>query len=99
MVTRRTFLTAGAGLVFPTLGMLTEPAFPTACLSPNETRGARKTGPNRMAVVTTEWRYHSHAWHMAERFLAGYPIDGKWHRPELEVVSAYVDQVPEGDLS
>lgn len=27
----------------------------------------------RLAVLTTEWRYHSHAWHMAERFLAGYP--------------------------
>ena len=25
----------------------------------------------RMAIVTTEWRYHCHAWHMAERFLVG----------------------------
>ena len=33
----------------------------------------------RLAVVTTEWRYPSHAWHMAERFLTGYPIGGKWH--------------------
>jgi hypothetical protein len=53
----------------------------------------------RMAIVTTEWRYKSHAWHMGERFLAGYPIDGRWHRPPLEVVAAYVDQQPEGDLS
>ncbi len=53
----------------------------------------------RMAVVTTEWRYHSHAWHMAERFLAGYPIEGRWHDPPLEVVSAYVDQAPENDLA
>src|SRR5262245_28952691 len=55
--------------------------------------------PKRMAVVTTVWQYRSHAWHMAERFLAGYPRRGKWHRPELEVVSTYVDQKPEGDLS
>jgi hypothetical protein len=53
----------------------------------------------RLAVVTTEWRYHSHAWHMAERFLAGYPINGHWHRPPFDVVSAYVDQKPSGDLS
>ena len=52
-----------------------------------------------MAVVTTLWNYHSHAWHMAERFLAGYPMEGRWHRPELDVVAAYVDQTPEGDLS
>ena len=53
----------------------------------------------RMAVVTTLWNYRSHAWHMAERFLHGYPKEGKWHRPPIEVVSAYVDQQPEGDLS
>ena len=43
-----------------------------------------------MAIVTTEWRDRSHAWHMGERFLAGYPLPGKWHRPPLDVVSAYV---------
>ena len=53
----------------------------------------------RLAVITTEWRFHSHAWHMAERFLVGYPINGRWHRPPLDVVSAYVDQRPENDLS
>ena len=53
----------------------------------------------RLAVVTTEWRYHSHAWHMAERFLTGYPIGGRWHRPALDLVAAYVDQRPDKDLS
>src|SRR5947208_3433235 len=53
----------------------------------------------RLAVVTTEWRFGSHAWHMGERFLVGYPSNGSWHHPSLEVVSAYVDQFPEGDLS
>ena len=53
----------------------------------------------RMAIVTTEWRYHCHAWHMAERFLVGYPTQGHWHEPKLEVVSAYIDQFPEKDLS
>src|SRR5438132_9554291 len=53
----------------------------------------------RMAVVTTEWRERSHAWHMAERFLHGYPVRGQWHRPPFDVVSAYVDQTPNTDLS
>lgn len=61
--------------------------------------GAGATRPKRIAVVTTEWRYHSHAWHMAERFLNGYPVKGRWHRPPLQVVSAYVDQTPANDLS
>lgn len=62
-------------------------------------RGAEIAPRKRMAIVTTEWRYHSHAWHMGERFLNGYPIDGGWHHPPFDVVSAYVDQFPEGDLS
>src|SRR5947209_2087276 len=53
----------------------------------------------RLAVVTTVWTYRSHAWHMAERFLHGYPVGGAWHKPPLDVVSAYVDQTPDGDLS
>jgi hypothetical protein len=53
----------------------------------------------RLAVVTTVWNYRSHAWHMAERFLVGYPVQGAWRKPGLEIVSAYVDQKPEGDLS
>ncbi|MFP6575162.1 MAG: hypothetical protein VB912_08430, partial [Pirellulaceae bacterium] len=53
----------------------------------------------RMAIVTTEWRYHSHAWHMGERFLVGYPNNGRWHQPPFDVVSVYVDQQPENDLS
>jgi len=36
---------------------------------------------------------------MAERFLVGYPREGTWHHPPFEVVSAYVDQTPENDLS
>src|SRR5207253_2357873 len=53
----------------------------------------------RLAIITTLWNYRSHAWHMAERFLHGYPREGTWHQPPFEVVSAYVDQQPSGDLS
>ena len=84
MVTRRTFLAAGAALALPTFA---------------ESADKPGSGRKKMAIVTTEWRYRSHAWHMGERFLTGYPIKGKWHKPDLEVVSAYVDQKPENDLS
>lgn len=81
---RRQFLrTAGAGLITSPLWSADRP--PTA--------------PKRLAVVTTVWTYGTHAWHMAERFLVGYPAFGKWHMPPLKVVSAYVDQKPKGDLS
>lgn len=82
--TRRQFVqTIGAGLLTSPLWAADSPATPR----------------RRLAVVTTVWTYRSHAWHMAERFLAGYPREGQWHRPPLEVVAAYVDQTPEGDLS
>src|SRR5258705_13849079 len=55
--------------------------------------------PRRIAVVTTIYRYLSHAQHMADRFLIGYPLAGQWRRPDSKVVSLYVDQKPEGDQS
>lgn len=82
---RRMFLGAvGAGLLAPSLGWGAE----------------AKPGPRkRLAIVTTTWHYRSHAWHMGERFLVGYPMDGRWHQPPFDVVAAYVDQQPAGDLS
>lgn len=83
MIARRTFLGSVAA-------SLVAPAFAHA---------ASVGGRKKLAVVTNVWNYHSHAWHMAERFLHGYPINGKWHQPPFEVVAAYVDQVPKNDLS
>ena len=80
MTTRRTFLAAaGAGLAVAQAASSGQ-SVATKC--------------KRLAVVTTEWRFHSHAWHMADRFLVGYPIGGRWHRPPIDVVSAYFDQKP-----
>lgn len=85
MLSRRSFLgTVGAGLLASPM-LFAEQA----------SSGPRK----RLAILTTEWRYHSHAWHMGERFLVGYPENGRWHRPALDVVSVYVDQFPDNDLS
>ena len=62
-------------------------------------RQPKQGGRKKLAIVTTEWRFHSHAWHMGERFLVGYPIEGRWHQPPLDVVSVYIDQTPKDDLS
>ncbi|MEO2023215.1 MAG: hypothetical protein ABGX05_15450 [Pirellulaceae bacterium] len=70
-------------------GTLAAPSFSWAQAAPRK----------RMAIVTTEWRYHSHAWHMGERFLVGYPNRGRWHQPPFDVVAVYVDQQPDNDLS
>ena len=53
----------------------------------------------RIAVIATIYRYLSHAQHFADRFLVGYPIEGRWHRPDMKIVSLFVDQQPEGDQS
>ena len=82
-LSRRELLTAAAGLV-------SAPA-----LAATETTGRKK----RLAIVTTVWRPMSHAHHMGDRFLVGYPLHGKWRKPSVEVVSAYVDQFPADDLA
>jgi hypothetical protein len=55
--------------------------------------------PKRVAVIATVYTYLSHAQHFADRFLVGYPYQGRWHRPHIRVVSLYVDQKPQGDQS
>ena len=62
----------------------------------DSSRGARRS---RIAVLATVYKYLSHAQHFADRFLVGYPREGEWHRPEMDVVSLYVDQKPAGDQS
>lgn len=85
MLDRREFLeTTGAGMLAT--------ALPAAASQPAKPK-------KKMAIVTTVWRYLSHAQHMGDRFLVGYPMDGQWHSPSLDVVSLHVDQTPKGDLS
>lgn len=90
-LSRRDFLNAtAAGAVATSLA---------ATAAPAESAPAQPARRKRMAIVTTVWRYLSHAQHMGDRFLVGYPMNGRWHDPQLDVVSLYVDQTPKGDLS
>jgi hypothetical protein len=60
---------------------------------------AQTAAPKRLAIICTVYKYLSHGQHMGDRFLVGYPHEGAWHKPNIKVVSLYVDQKPEGDLS
>jgi hypothetical protein len=53
----------------------------------------------RVAVVATEWRHNSHTDVMVPKLLAGYDLDGVPVRPGVDVVSLYMDQFPDNDLS
>jgi hypothetical protein len=55
--------------------------------------------PKRIAIIATVYKYLSHAQHIGDRFLIGYPWGGEWHKPDAKVVSLYVDQKPSDDLS
>jgi len=82
--------------------MLTRRSFLTAAgTAPFVANSALGEPPARkkIAIITTVWTYLSHAQHMGDRFLVGYPRHGKWHKPPIDVVSLYVDQRPDGDLS
>ncbi|MDA0658613.1 MAG: hypothetical protein O2931_02025 [Planctomycetota bacterium] len=60
---------------------------------------AAQSPKKKVAIVTTVWGYLTHAQHMGDRLLVGYPLHGKWHTPQVQVVSAFVDQKPDYDLS
>ena len=66
-----------------------------ACLPLHAAERRRK----KIALIGTEVRTHSHAQHFIDRFLLGYTWDGGWRRPDVDLVSLYIDQFPEGDLS
>jgi hypothetical protein len=60
-----------------------------------------KSAPRRLriAALTTIYHKYSHSQHIVDRFLEGYGWEGRHHRPEMDVVSLYVEQVGENDLS
>ena len=53
----------------------------------------------KIAALITEYRKYSHGQHIVDRFLEGYGWNGRHHHPPMDLVSLYVDQRPEGDLS
>ncbi|MCZ6681212.1 MAG: hypothetical protein O7E52_28675 [Candidatus Poribacteria bacterium] len=53
----------------------------------------------KIAAIVTEYRKYSHGQHIVDRFLEGYGWNSRHHHPPMDLVSLYVDQRPDGDLS
>lgn len=87
-VSRRQFLTTAGTVAGLTV------AAPSAWAR-KAVRPARK----KIALIATEVRLHSHAQHFIDRFLVGYAWEGRWRKPEVDLVSLYVDQFPDKDLA
>src|SRR5919202_4668026 len=98
---RRKFLAQAAGLTLasglpPSAGAAgSEAPVPFRTRPPTPSPDGRKP----IAVVCTVYRPLSHAYHIAGRFLHGYPRDGQLHVPRSFVRSVCVDQTPDNDLS
>ena len=54
--------------------------------------------PKKVAAIVTEYRRTSHADVIVSKILDGYLYDGK-DKPNLQVVSMFVDQFPKNDMS
>lgn len=85
ILSRRSFIAASAATIATTLGVT----------------ALRAMAPRRkkIALIGTEMRLHSHAQHFIDRFLLGYPWNGRWQPPAVDLVSLYLDQFPDGDLA
>src|SRR5689334_2458440 len=53
----------------------------------------------KIALIGTAVYKLSHAQHFLDRFLLGYAWGGRWHRPDVDLVSLYIDQFPKNDLA
>ena len=83
-LTRRSFLVSSAA---------------SAALAALPLRAASERPRKKIALIGTMVRTLSHAQHFIDRFLVGYSWQGRWHRPAVDLVSLYIDQFPENDLS
>ena len=53
----------------------------------------------KIAAVVSAYHRYAHAQHICDRFLEGYGWNGRHRRPPMDLVSLYVDQQRENDLS
>jgi hypothetical protein len=62
-------------------------------------KGKGRPARPKIAALCTVYFKHSHSQHIVDRFLEGYGWQGAHHRPPMDLVSLYVDQVGRNDLS
>ena len=87
--TRRDFLIKSAALA-------------GAAFAGNPQAGAAPDAPRkggRIAMINSEYRFKSHAYHFGRRFMEGYEREGFHHQPSQTVVRMFNDKHPANDLS
>ena len=52
----------------------------------------------KIAAVITEYRVPAHADVIIGKFIKGFPTDDGLLEPKVDIVSMYLDQVPENDI-
>ncbi|MFN8709531.1 MAG: hypothetical protein ACK526_23490 [Planctomyces sp.] len=93
--TRREFLAGTTAAMLTAAGAGSLPSTTAAPLISQAPSGRRL----RIAALTTIYHKYSHSEHIIDRFLEGYGWENGHHRPEMDVVSLYVEQVGKNDLS
>jgi len=72
----------------------------TAAVSTPQMLGtaAGNSPPKNIAAAVTVYTHNSHADVIVSRLLEGYNLDSKSPRPNLKLVSLYLDQIPQNDI-
>lgn len=78
--------------------MITRRAFVAGAPLLITSRAAAAGRPKIAAICTTYFKF-SHSQHILDRFLIGYGWNGEHHKPAMDLVSIWVDQVGKDDLS
>lgn len=60
---------------------------------------APPSGRKKIALIATAVFEKSHAQHFIDRFALGYTWGGEWRKPEVDLVSLYVEQFNDDDLA
>jgi hypothetical protein len=84
---RRKFFQTTAGIAAVTMA------------APHVRAASKASRRKKVAMLITEVRKMSHGQHFLDRLLGGYGWHGSHHHPDVDVVSMYVDQFPQNDLS
>ena len=86
-ITRRSMLAAAPAAALWTL------------TGPRVAKSAEPAGRPRIAALVTEVRKLAHGEVILDRLLDGFGWETQHHRPQVDLVSLYVDQFPPGELS
>ena len=62
-------------------------------------RAQRRPARPKLAAICTTYFKYSHAQHIVDRFLEGYGWNGTHHHPDMDLVSIYIDQIGNDDVS